>query len=880
MKKALAIILLLAGSISGAQAGHIAGGEMYYRYVGPGVAPNTDRFEITLRLFRECSASGPNVAAMPTEVIIGIFGRTSLSAYNLHSSFTVQRTSLQQISITPSAYPCIVPAPNVCYQIGYFVVQRDLPRNEFGYTVSFQTCCRSGNILNMFEQPLPNGTSGDGATYVGNIPGMGLVPESRRNSSPVFAVKDTAVVCQNSQLTLDFSANDQDGDSLSYSFCSAYNRGDATSSANITPSTPPYFNISYTSGFSGSRPLGPNVTINPRTGLISGLAPGAGKYVINVCIDEWRNGVKISEHRKDFTLRVESCVVADAALNPSYITCDGYTMGFENLTNSPLIETWYWDFGVQGTDTDTSTQEFPTFTYPDTGTYTLKLVVNRNGQCKDSTTASVKVYPGFFPDFNVDGACKDIPFRFIDATSTNYGTVTGWRWSFGDETTTADSSRLQNPQWQYATTGTKNVRLIVGNTKGCIDTVFKDVVVFDKPPIDLPFKDTLICSIDTLQLLANGTGSFSWGPNYNIQNANTSSPLVWPKTTTTYNVTLNDRGCIGTDTVRVRVVDFVTLSPPIDTTICLTDSVTLRPVTDGLKFLWSPAGTLDDPTKKNPIAIPVDPVTIYSVTASIGKCNASANMTVRTVPYPSADAGADVIICYDDTIQLNAQMQASSFTWTPANTLINPNTLTPLAFPLSTTNYILTVRDVLGCPKPFSDTVMVTVRPKIRAFAGNDTAIVVGQPLQLNATGSMLYTWTPSTGLNRDNIPNPVAVLNESMTYVVRVYTPENCEAYDTINIVVFKTKPDIFVPNAFTPGKRTNNLFRPAKTPGISKLDFFRVYNRWGQMVFSTNEIGRGWDGTIAGKPQDSGTFVWIVQGTDFTGKVVFKKGTMVLIR
>ncbi|HYC30236.1 MAG TPA: gliding motility-associated C-terminal domain-containing protein, partial [Chitinophagaceae bacterium] len=88
------------------------------------------------------------------------------------------------------------------------------------------------------------------------------------------------------------------------------------------------------------------------------------------------------------------------------------------------------------------------------------------------------------------------------------------------------------------------------------------------------------------------------------------------------------------------------------------------------------------------------------------------------------------------------------------------------------------------------------------------------------------------------------------------------------------------FVPNAFTPGKRSNNLFRPAAAPGISKLDFFRVYNRWGQLVYSTTEIGPGWDGTIAGKPQDAGTFVWIVQGTDFTGKRVFKKGTMVLIR
>lgn len=881
MKKALAILLAVLGSFFAAKAGHIAGGELYYKYKGPGSTPGTLKFELTLRLFRECTAGGPGVADMPVNVTLGIFTRTSVSAYTLLSSLNVTRTDLRTIQVTPSAYPCIIPPPAVCYQVGYFVVERDLPINEWGYTVSFQTCCRSAGILNMQYLPIPGSpNTGDGATYVGNIPGTKMLTDTGRNSSPEFAVKDTAVVCQNNEFTLDFGAIDSDNDSLSYSFCSAYNRGDATSATNITPSTPPYDFILYNSPYSGTQPLGPGVTINPRTGLIQGIAPGVGKYVINVCIIEWRNGIPISEHRKDFTLRVENCQAADAALDPSYITCDGFTMTFENRSNSPLVETWYWDFGVPGITTDTSTQERPTYTFPDTGTFVMKLVVNKGRQCPDSATAIVKVYPGFFPDFNVTGACKDFPFQFFDATATNYGVPTGWRWNFGDSTTQADTSRLQNPQWLYSTPGVKPVRFIVGNTMGCLDTVYRDVIVYDKPPLTLPFKDTLICSIDTLQLIANGTGSFSWGPNYNILNANTGTPLVFPKVTTTYNVSLNDRGCVNTDTVRVRVVDFVTLNTPIDTTICLTDSLTLRPVTDGLKFLWSPAATLDDPTKKNPIARPVDPLTIYTVTASIGKCNASDQMTVRAVPYPFADAGENEIICYEDTVQLNANITAATFTWTPTSTLINANTLSPLAFPLKTTDYILTVTDVLGCPKPFSDTIRVTVRPRIFAFAGNDTAIVVGQPLQLNGSGSLLYSWSPSTGLNRTDIRNPVAVLNDNQTYVMRAYTPEDCEGFDTINIIVFKTKPDIFVPNAFTPGKNKNSLFRPAKTPGISKLDFFRVYNRWGQLVYTTSQIGAGWDGTIGGKPQDSGTYVWVVQGSDFTGKVVFKKGTMVLIR
>jgi hypothetical protein len=238
-----------------------------------------------------------------------------------------------------------------------------------------------------------------------------------------------------------------------------------------------------------------------------------------------------------------------------------------------------------------------------------------------------------------------------------------------------------------------------------------------------------------------------------------------------------------------------------------------------------------------------------------------------------------MIICYDDTVQLIASINGTHFTWSSPSSLINPNSLSPFAFPLQTTAFILAAYDsVSGCPKPSFDTVLVTVRPEVIAFAGNDTAVVVGQPLQLNASGGMLYTWSPPTGLNQTDIRNPIAILNDNITYILHAYTPEDCEDYDTINIRVFKTNPDIFVPNAFTPTKGTNRIFRPIPV-GVT-LEFFRVYNRWGQLVFSSNEGGKGWDGTISGKMQDPGTFVWMVRGVDFTGKVIVKKGTMILVR
>jgi hypothetical protein len=112
----------------------------------------------------------------------------------------------------------------------------------------------------------------------------------------------------------------------------------------------------------------------------------------------------------------------------------------------------------------------------------------------------------------------------------------------------------------------------------------------------------------------------------------------------------------------------------------------------------------------------------------------------------------------------------------------------------------------------------------------------------------------------------------------MKTYNAIGCFDLDTIHIRVFQTKPDIFVPNAFMP-TGFNKVLRPVPV-GLSRLDYFRVYNRWGQLVFQTTASGIGWDGTIGGQLQDSGTFIWIAAGVDYTGNPVVRKGSALLIR
>ena len=116
-------------------------------------------------------------------------------------------------------------------------------------------------------------------------------------------------------------------------------------------------------------------------------------------------------------------------------------------------------------------------------------------------------------------------------------------------------------------------------------------------------------------------------------------------------------------------------------------------------------------------------------------------------------------------------------------------------------------------------------------------------------------------------------------TYYVSILNRYGCLLEDSIHVKYY-TGPDIYVPNAFTPnGDGVNDIFRPVPV-GVYTMNYFRVYNRYGQMVYQSANAGQGWDGTIKGLPAPADSYVWEVKGLDYSGKSIFKKGTVVLVR
>lgn len=866
MKKVLFIVMICTCCFQ-ANAKHVAGGELFYQWLGS-PSPGVSQYRITLRLFRDCYTNGPLLQV--ENPVVGIYENSAL----MMSLQLPLIGPISSISLNTASFPCLVGSPRVCYEIGIYSAITTLPDNVAGYTLSRIGCCRVDTITNL-SQP-----RNVGSNYVTRIPGTSTLTTGH-NSSPQFNVRDTALVCANKNFKLDFGAVDPDGDSLTYELCDAFT---STSSNNNSPPTSNLSMVSlpYAYGYSGQFPLGPNVNINSATGIISGIAPSQGRYVVNVCITEWRNGKAFTQHRKDFILAIQECDIIEAVLPDKIVQCDSFGVHFENGSYSSAITSYTWDMGVPSNPKNISTDPTVDFTFPDTGSYFIKLHVTGPKGCIGDASTTVSVYPGFKAGMAIKGSCFQNPYQFFDSTIAKYGTVNSWRWNFGDDTTLADTSRLQNPKYKYGAPSLKTIRLIVGSSKGCVDSVKTDYLVRDRPLLLLSFKDTLICSIDTLPMHVGNSGTASWSPNYNIIGANTSDPLVFPKKTFQYKVTINDNGCINTDSVTVNVLDFITVDAGKDSVICKTDAIRLHPVSQALGYTWSSSSGETVANEKFPQVRPLVNTTYY-VIANLGKCQDRDSVKISVVNYPVVVAGPDTTICFGDRAQLHGRIVASSFFWSPLASLINAQTLNPVAGPSHTTAYVLRATDTLGCSRAVTDTVIVHVTPTIKANAGQDTAVVPNQPLQLLATGGERYVWSPTTGLSDVTIANPIATLGadfDSIRYHVRVFDGGNCYADDDVLVRVFSTGPDIFVPSAFTPnGDGKNDVLRP-KLVGITQFRYFSVYNRWGQLVFTTNQPGKGWDGNFNGTKQPSDSYVYQAEGADFTGKLVFRKGTAVLIR
>jgi gliding motility-associated-like protein len=351
------------------------------------------------------------------------------------------------------------------------------------------------------------------------------------------------------------------------------------------------------------------------------------------------------------------------------------------------------------------------------------------------------------------------------------------------------------------------------------------------------------------------------------------------------NIVIKDaNGCTANTAAIVSLNDTMRLTLGPDSTICAGSSITLLPQTNALTdtYKWTPALGLNYDTIKNPVASPTD-TSQYILTAKWGICQRTDTVIINILHKPVAHAGRDTSICSKTFALLNGNASDLSgtvnYTWSPSANVTPPNTASAVATPDSTQLYILTVTDNYGCNFSVSDSILVTMQPPVAAFAGNDTNAILGRAHQLMGSGGSNYLWSPAGPLDNPFIQNPNAKLYNDTYFSVLVTDSIGCTGTDNVFIKVYEG-PNYYVPNTFTPnGDGLNDIFRPIPV-GIQNTMYFRVFDRYGNLMYQTNKWLDGWDGTYNGKKSSTGTYVWMIKGTDKNGRIVEMQGTVILIR
>lgn len=424
-----------------------------------------------------------------------------------------------------------------------------------------------------------------------------------------------------------------------------------------------------------------------------------------------------------------------------------------------------------------------------------------------------------------------------------------------------------------------NVTIYVKDANGCITTKTISVAAINSPDITGTSIVGAGCSgaaDGSVQITASGgVAPYQYSADGGLTFQNNSTIMV----TTGYKLlTVKDfNGCTDTLTVFIPLVNNLTANAGVDTIICEGTAIQLAGQSNAPSVVWTPNLAINNATTLSPTVNP-STTTNYILTATQGVCIRRDTVTVTLRPAPMANAGPDTAFCYGKSIVLYGS-GGSLYNWQPTTNMQNNTSATPTIAPLQNIKYWLHVEDVYGCKSLVADTINITIIPPIQMFAGNDTLVAANQPLQLNGSGAPLFQWIPGTWLNNSNIANPIATIGVigNIQYVLKGSTIEGCIGFDTLNIKVYKG-PDIYVPTIFTPnGDGKNDVFQIVAV-GITKFNFLRIFNRWGQLIYTTNDWTKGWNGTRNGQQQPNGAYVWMVDAMGFDGKPIRKKGTVLL--
>ncbi len=328
--------------------------------------------------------------------------------------------------------------------------------------------------------------------------------------------------------------------------------------------------------------------------------------------------------------------------------------------------------------------------------------------------------------------------------------------------------------------------------------------------------------------------------------------------------------CSSIDTVSKLIYVAGIRTPLItayDDTVCDNNSIVLKldVLNDNgnFSYSWSPAaGIISGGNTPTPT---VDPslATMYTVQVIHaefpGYCQDTSTATLNILKGDTTQMAAfpnDTTVCLGEPLMLFA-IGGSSYQWEPAASISDPTSSFIIDAPVNNKSYSVTISDAFGCTATKYCNVTVETA---RADAGKDQIIRFGSSVTLDGSRSAgnTFTWNNSPTLSDNTILNPVASPIVEEEYTLTATTDLGCKDEDQVKVFV----TNFTIPNAFTPnGDGNNDVFRVLIANDLVAVKSFRVYNRWGQNVYYTNNKFEGWDGTFKGTPCEGGTYFYLLE-------------------
>lgn len=392
--------------------------------------------------------------------------------------------------------------------------------------------------------------------------------------------------------------------------------------------------------------------------------------------------------------------------------------------------------------------------------------------------------------------------------------------------------------------------------------VFRDTVnIASAVPANFDLgPDRLLCNTENLTLTAPaGFSTYSWAPNYGISGTSGSTVTIAPTVDTVYVVTAVQRsGCSVIDSVRVRVQTSPKIELGSDTSFCQGTAKLLDAGAGFVQYSWSTGQTTQQ--------VSVNSAGEYRLEAKAANgCISRDTFRVLNVhPAPVVNLGRDTGICSGTNLFLSAS--GGNYTWSDGST---GSQLTVADKGL----YWVRVTNSFGCQSADSLEV-IDVYEKPSGFLAKDTVICPRDNVVLvPRTGFADYVWSDGSRGRQFSV-------GSAGTYWLEVTSSEGCTAREYVSVKETVCKQILYFPSAFTPNSDgRNDLFRPQAFGRLVKYKL-AIFNRWGQLVFQSNDVQRGWDGTIGGQSQVASVFVWQCQ-YQFDGEPAgVLKGTVTLIR